>query len=279
MYRAWNDFMRGKRKRGDVNEFALNLADNHENLYIDLIQETYTHGAYEEYTICDPKKRVIHKASVRDRVVHRLLYNALYPYFETRFFHDSYSCRKEKGTHKARERFQQFVRQVSNNDTKPCVVLKFDIKKCFASIDLAVLKHLLTAHIVDMKLLKLLDVVIGSFEKGLPLGNLTSQLFVNIYLHEFDHFVKLKLKVRYYLRYADDIVVVHHDRTYLDGVYMQMNSFLSSHLLLTTHKVSIQTLTNGVDVLGEVFFPKYKRLRRSTERRIFLREKLINKKS
>ena len=89
LYRAWNDFVHGKRMRGDVNDFAISLADNIHDLYETLVGGTYVHGPYQEYTITDPKKRVIHKASVRDRVVHRLLYNALYPYFDKRFIHDS----------------------------------------------------------------------------------------------------------------------------------------------------------------------------------------------
>jgi retron-type reverse transcriptase len=190
LYRAWNDFMRGKRKREDVNEFASRLADNLYELYHDLTRGNYSHGSYEEYMICDPKKRIIHKASVRDRIVHRLIYNALYQYFDARFIFDSFSCRKRKGTHKARARFRHFANQVSKNYTKQCYVLKFDIKKCFASIDTDILKDILTTHISDEKLRGLVCAIIDSFSPGLPLGNLTSQLFINIYLHELDRYIK-----------------------------------------------------------------------------------------
>ena len=213
---AWNDFVRGKRKREDVNHFALYLSDNLFNLLHDLKNELYVHGEYEEYVICDPKKRTIHKASVRDRVVHRLLYNLLYPYFDRRYIHDSYSCRVGKGTHKAHKRFRSFVNSMSKNYTQSCYVLnyvlKFDIKKCFESIDTEILKQILRSHIEDSKILTLTEKIINSFGNGLPLGNLTSQLFINIYFHELDYYVKQACKIKCYLRYADDIVIVSNSK-------------------------------------------------------------------
>jgi RNA-directed DNA polymerase len=204
---SWNDFVSGKRKREDVNEFAVHVVDNLLDLFNDLKISTYFHGSYEEYVICDPKKRTIHKATVRDRVVHRLLYNALYNYFDKRYIHDSYSCRVGKGTHKAQARFRHFVNVVSKNYTKQCYLLKFDIKKCFESVDTEILKSILSWHVDDMRLKNLIFVIIDSFPKGLPLGNLTSQLFINIYLHELDWYCKQTLKCRDYLRYADDIMI------------------------------------------------------------------------
>ncbi|MCR4285389.1 MAG: reverse transcriptase/maturase family protein [Candidatus Kaiserbacteria bacterium] len=277
LYRAWNDFVRGKRHRQDVNAFALHLSDNLYDLYVELVSQKYVHGTYEEYTVYDPKKRVIHKASVRDRVVHRLLYNSLYPHFDKRFIHDSYSCRVGKGTHKARDRFRRFANQVSRNYTRPCSVLKFDIKKCFESINQEILKRLMREYIEDEHLNRLIEVVIDSFGKGLPLGNLTSQLFVNVYLHELDHYAKQTLKIPHYIRYADDVLVVHESSEFLREVFTEIDRFLSTLLLLHTHKTRIQSLYSGVDVLGEVFFEKYKRLRRSTERREKRRQLLIKK--
>jgi retron-type reverse transcriptase len=268
LYKAWNDFLRGKRKRSDVNEFASRIADNLGELYEELISATYVHGAYVEYMVCDPKKRIIHKASVRDRVVHRLLYNALYPYFDRRFIHDSYSCRNKKGTHKTRQRFRQCTNQVSENYTKQCYVLKFDIKKCFASIDLEVLKEILDVHIADERLQKLAFCIIDSFEQGLPLGNLTSQLFVNIYLHELDWYVKQLLDTRCYLRYADDIVIVDSSPEKLQTLMKVIETFVAQTLHLQVHKVQIRSVYAGVDVVGEIFFPKHKKLRRSTVQRM-----------
>lgn len=259
--------MKGKRGRSDVSEFAIHLANNLLEIVYDLQAGMYTHGIYEEYIICDPKKRVIHKARVRDRVVHRLVYNALYSYFDKRYIHDSYSCRIGKGTHKAYTRFRHFVSKVSKNYTKQCYVLKFDIKKCFESISTSILKQILARHIEDEKLLHLVYVVIDSFPKGLPLGNLTSQLFINIYLHELDWYVKHTLKCMYYLRYADDIIIASRDKESLEKLYSNMAFFLYEELHLITHKKVIRSIYSGIDVLGVVFFAPYGRLRRSTEKR------------
>lgn len=204
---------------------------------------------------------------MRDRVVHRLLYNALYNYFDKRYIHDSYSCRVGKGTHKAYERFRHFVNVVSKNYTKQCYILKFDIKKCFESIDAGILLKILTVHIQDIWLMNLVIAVIKSFPKGLPLGNLTSQLFINIYLHELDWHVKQTVSCKYYLRYADDIVIVSQDKEELEGLYKHLESFLKQDLHLTTHKKVVRSLYSGIDILGLVFFAKYERLRRRTERK------------
>lgn len=230
----------------------------------ELKSDSYTHGVYEEYVICDPKKRIIHKASVKDRVVHRLIYNSLYSYFDKRYIRDSYSCRIGKGTHKAQKRFSYFVNMVSKNYTKPCYILKFDIKKCFASIDTEILKKILDWHIKNVRLKNIVYKVIDSFEDGLPLGNLTSQLFINIYLHELDWYVKQTLKCKYYLRYADDIIIISHSKEELETTYNDLQLFLKQGLHLTTHKKVISSIYSGIDILGSVFFANYERLRRST---------------
>lgn len=255
-----------------MNEFAQHLSDNLFNLLDELKNDRYVHGTYEEYIICDPKKRIIHKASVRDRVVHRLIYNALYSYFDKRYIHDSYSCRMGKGTHKAQARFRYFVNVVSKNYTKQAWVLKFDIKKCFASIDTKILKNILTWHIEDIGLKNLIYKVIDSFESGLPLGNLTSQLFINIYLHELDFYCKHILKIKHYIRYADDVVIISDNKEELETIYNDVQLFLKQELKLATHKKVIRSIYPGIDILGLVFFAKYERLRRSTERRKKLRE-------
>jgi retron-type reverse transcriptase len=274
LLKAWNDFVCGKRKREDVNEFAQHLSDNLFDVLFELKNERYVHGQYDEYIICDPKKRIIHKANVKDRVVHRLIYNALYSYFDRRYIYDSYSCRIGKGTHKAQARFRGFVNIISKNYTKQCYVLKFDIKKCFASIDTEVLKNILAQHIEDDRLKNLIYIIIDSFEDGLPLGNLTSQLFINIYLHELDWYVKQIIKCKCYIRYADDIVIVSHDKEELQKIYVHLQLFLRQELCLTTHKKIISSIYSGVDILGSVFFAKYERLRRSTEKRKKLRDEL-----
>lgn len=271
---AWTEFLNGKRKREDVQRFGINLMANIIDLHISLKSRKYTHSPYQAFNISDPKPRNIHKASVRDRLLHHAIYRVLYPYFDKKFIHDSYSCRLDKGTHKAMERFRVFARKVSKNNTKQRFILKCDIKKFFASIDHSILLQILGKHIVDKDVIGLLGTIIRSFEttpgKGLPLGNLTSQLLVNIYMNEFDHFMKHKLKAKHYIRYADDFVVVSIYRYELENILKKMNQFLKEELKLELHpdKVFIKTLSSGVDFLGWVHFPKHRILRTVTKRRM-----------
>jgi retron-type reverse transcriptase len=272
---AWGEFGRGKRKRTDVQEFQLRLMDNILSLQSELASRCYTHGGYEHFVVTDPKRRDIHKASVRDRLVHHAVYRILYPYFDNKFISDSYSCRNNKGTHKAIAQFRKYAGSVSENNTKTCWVLKCDIKKFFASIDQTILLTILEQSIIDKDTLGLLRKVIGSFNSGtfgvgLPLGNLTSQLLVNIYMNEFDQYVKHVLKQKYYIRYADDFVIVSQDRTELLKTLSYMIVFLGQKLSLSLHpnKVSIVTFASGVDFLGWVHFLDNYVLRSMTRRRV-----------
>lgn len=275
---VWEVFSRDKKHKKDVSVFALNLFENLKVLEKELQEKTYKHGIYEHFIVNDPKKRDIHKASVKDRIVHHLLVKELYPYFDKKFIHDSYSCRVNKGTHKAIFRFESFSRKVSKNNTKTCWVLKCDIKKFFANIDHNILKEILAKQIQDKDTLNLLENIIGSFsarkdlaENGLPLGNLTSQLLVNVYMNEFDQYVKHILKVKYYIRYADDFVILDINKIELENFLSQISEFLKNNLKLTLHpdKVFIKTLASGVDFLGWVHFPYHRVLRTSTKRRMF----------
>ncbi|MDO8655814.1 MAG: hypothetical protein Q7K45_01120, partial [Nanoarchaeota archaeon] len=146
---TWEHFIRGKRKKKDVITFQLQLADNLILLYKELENRTYKHSGYSAFNISDPKPRNIHKALIRDRVIHHLIYKELYWYFHERFIFDSYSCRKYKGTHRALDRFKLFAGKVSKNHTRPCYVLKCDIKKFFASIDQEIMMQILNRHIKD----------------------------------------------------------------------------------------------------------------------------------
>lgn len=275
---AWRDFLRGKRHKRDVQEFQLHLMNNIFELHNDLRNHTYRHGGYQAFNICDPKPRSIHKASVRDRLLHHAIYRALYPFFDRTFIADSFSCRIGKGTHKALNRFREFGYGASRNNTRTCWVLKCDIKKFFASIDHGVLNQILRQYIPDRDPLWLLGEVIGSFSStrpgvGLPLGNLTSQLLVNIYMNEFDHFVKHRLKAKYYVRYADDFVILSGNREWLEKLIPRIQEFLQSHLKLSLHpdKVFIKTRTSGIDFLGWVHFPDHRVLRTTTKNRMIKR--------
>lgn len=175
-------------------------------------------------------------------------------------------------------RFRSFAYQVSKNRTKTCFVLKCDIRKFFATIHHTILLRILSRSIPDPGILWLLRQIIGSFnsgtvDKGLPLGNLTSQLFVNIYMDEFDGFVKHKLKVKHYIRYADDFVIFSQEKAWLEGLILVIQKFLIEQLKLSLHpdKVFIKTLSSGIDFLGWVHFPKHRILRTTTKRRMLSR--------
>jgi len=282
---AWRDFLKGKRKRKDVQEFQYQLLDNILHLHTDLRNKTYRHGGYEAFNIADPKPRNIHKATVRDRLLHHAIYRILYPFFDRTFIADSYSCRKSKGTHKALARFRSFGYKVSKNHTRTAWVLKCDIRKFFASIDHAVLLSILERYISDKHIRSLLENIVGSFEstgvgKGLPLGNLTSQLLVNIYMNEFDQFVKHQLKAKCYIRYADDFVFLSEDKQSLEMLLSRVEEFLREQLKLELHpdKVFIKTLASGVDFLGWVHFPDHRVLRTATKKRMFRNIKAVDGK-
>lgn len=275
LLRSFYIFKKGKKDKKDVAEFSMRLAENILVLHHDIMSGAYHHGGYEHFKIADPKPRDIHKASVRDRVVHHTIYRALYSYFDRKFIHDSYSCRIGKGVHKATKRFEAFAKKEGLNNTRTAWVLKGDIRKCFASVDHNILKGMLGKELQCARMVALLDEVIDSFSageegKGIPLGNLTSQLFINIYLNEFDQYMKRVLKTKYYIRYADDFVVLSHDKNLLVGMVPLIEQFLVEHLHLILHpdKLFIRTVSSGVDFLGWVHFLNSHVLRTVTKKRM-----------
>jgi len=275
LLQAWREFIRQKSSKKDVQEYYRNFMDNILELHQDLIQHTYNHGPYQAFRINDPKPRQIHKSLVRDRLLHHAIHRILYPFFDSTFVADSFSCRIGKGSHKALNRFKKFGYKVSANNTKTCWVLKCDIKKFFENINHEILLSIFKEYISDNNVIWLLERVVYSFSsapgRGLPLGNLTSQLFVNIYMNEFDQFIKHKLKTKYYIRYADDFVIMSQDKSWLEELLPKMSNFLTDKLMLGLHpdKVFIKTLASGVDFLGWVHFSNHRVLRTSTQRRMF----------
>lgn len=276
VFKAWEEFSKGKRGKADVALFERNLEDNLFILYESLKNKTYKHGAYKAFYIRDPKIRHIHKACVQDRVVHHLTSKVLEKIFEPTFYAHSYSCRKNKGTHKGIEAFIKLARKVSRNNTSPLYVLKCDIKKFFASVDHGVLLKILNQSIKDEDFIWLLNEIILSFKtegiaKGMPIGNLTSQLFANIYMNPLDQYMKHELKTEHFIRYADDFVVLSQDKKYLEDLIPIIKAFLEKKLKLTLHpnKVVIGNYYLGVDFLGYVIFPNFVVPRTKTKRRMF----------
>ena len=274
---AWQEFIRGKRNKKDVQSFMLRLGDELVELHDDLVNGRYVHGPYAHFRINDPKPREIHKATVRDRLLHHAIHRKLYPYFSELFISDSFSCQKGKGMHRALGRFETLARKVSRNNTRTCWILKCDIRKFFANVDHEILMDILGRRIADRRLFTLLEDIILSFTaspgKGIPLGNLTSQLFANVYLNELDQYVKQDLRMKRYIRYADDFVFISHDRDELLRCLSEVAIFLPRLLRLDLHpdKVFIKTLAAGVDFLGWIHFPHHRVLRTKTKRRMLRR--------
>lgn len=280
IFQAWDEFIKGKKKKEDVMEFGRFLEDNLFSLQESLEKKTYRHGGYKSFYVRDPKVRHIAKACVRDRVVHHLTTKMLEEIFDPTFYPHSYSCRKNKGTHRAVEEFVRMARQASNNNTSSCFVLKCDIKKFFATVDHNVLIKTLEERIQDKEFLWLLDEIISSFRseytvelfspKGMPIGNLTSQLFANIYLNSLDIFMKKDLKLKYYIRYADDFVILSNNQEYLNELLPKIEDFIGKNLKMSLHpnKIELCNYYLGIDFLGYLVFPNFIIPRTKTKRRI-----------
>jgi len=279
LIKAWREFKKGKIKKKDIQLFDFYLEENIFSLHEDLQNKKYINEPYTAFYVYDPKRRHIHKAQVRDRVVHQAVYRVLYKIYDKNFIHDSYSCRLEKGTHKGVKRLEEYICKESQNYSRNVWILKCDISKFFDSIDHNILKRILFEKSLDNDTKWLIEQIIKSFEKlpdkGLPLGNVTSQLFSNIYLNKFDQFVKHKLKAKYYIRYCDDFVIISKDKKYLELLLIQIADFLKYELNLSLHprKVEIRKSSQGIDFLGYVVLPHYKILRTNTKKRILRRIK------
>lgn len=281
LFLAWREFKKGKRKRLDVQGFEFNLEDNLFQLHRELKDQTYWHGSYTPFYVTDPKLRYIHKATVRDRVLHQAVFRVLYPLFDESFIFDSYSCRVGKGTHRAVTRLESFCRQLSQNNSKTIYALKCDIRKFFDSVNQDTLIGLISRKIGDADVIRLVEKIVRSFLQGLPLGNVTSQLFANIYLNRLDQFIKHKLKERYYIRYCDDFVILGDSLQYLLDLSERINHFLNNNLELSLHpgKIIIRKHRQGIDFLGYVVLPNHRVLRTRTKRRLLRRVDGRNKNS
>ncbi|MCX6720660.1 MAG: reverse transcriptase/maturase family protein [Candidatus Staskawiczbacteria bacterium] len=299
LFSSWDKFKSDKQKKRDVLKFEWNLEENIFQLHRDLESGKYKHGAYSSFYLRDPKQRHVHKAEVKDRILHHAVFKVLNPIFEPTFISNSFSCQTGKGTHKGISTLDKTLRQISSNNFKPCFALKCDVKKFFDTVDHSILLSIIRKRIKDATTIRLLEKIINSFsseysnifyQKGLPIGNLTSQLFANIYLNEFDQFIKHKLKVKNYVRYTDDFVIISNDKTYLENLIASISSFLSDKLSLKLHpkKVSICKFRQGIDFLGYIVLPHYRLLRTKTKNRIIkklknrveeYKNKIIDKKS
>lgn len=273
-----------KRKRGTINalKFELNAEANLLDLSIELQDKSYQPSRCVCFVVEKPKLREIIAADFRDRVVHHVLIERLNKIFEPIFIHDSYACRVNKGTHVAVDRLNGFIHSLRGK-AKPAYYLQLDIKSFFINIDKNILYGLIRKKVQDKELLWLTREIIfytpaGSYlvtgnyglmeklpehksliktqdkTKGLPIGNLTSQFFANVYLNELDQYVKHELKCKYYLRYCDDFILLDTDKDKLGKWKEQIQQFLQDELLLelNQHYGAIKPVANGIDYLGYV---------------------------
>lgn len=285
---------RKARKRKTLKEcviiFESNLRENLLQLKSELETFTYKPKPIKTFIIKDPKTRKIGASDFRDRVVHHALCNVIAPIFEREFIYDSFANRKGKGVHAAIKRFEKFLGQVyyrqrrgGGNQKSGCTeigayALKADIRHYFDTVDHAVLLSAIRRRIRDAGVIWLIEVILKNHkthipEKGMPLGNLTSQSFANVYLHELDLFVKHGLKAKYYLRYVDDFVILHRDKSILQKWENGINRFLNERLKIELHpeKSRIIPLKNGITLLGFRVFPRYRLLKKSNALRIWKR--------
>ena len=274
IFAAWREFQKGKMGKQDVLIFSEHFEEHLLALHADLMNGRYKHGPYTRFLIQDPKLRNIAKASVRDRVLHHAICRVITPSFDKAFVFDTYSSRKSKGVHRAIERLERLAWRLSRNNTRTVWTLKCDIRKFFESVGHDRLLELCARRINDDCVMALLKNILNSFEaeprKSIPLGNLTSQLFANIYLDRLDQYVKRDLRLKNYLRYTDDFILLSRDRKELERVSPLIRGFLLNDLDLDLHsaKVSFRRWHQGVDFLGYVHFPFHRVLRTKTKKRM-----------
>ena len=256
-------------------DFELHLEDNLFCLYEDLYNCAYEHSSYKYFQIFDNKKRDIYKAEVRDRVVHQIIYDYLLFLFEPEFISDSYASRIGKGQYRAINAFCYFIKLAYNNH-KSCFVLKCDVRKYFDSIDQKVLFDLIKEKVVCEKTIEIIKKIIFSYVssgpgKGVPLGNITSQIFANIYLNALDKYVKKELGCRFYVRYNDDFVIVSEFREELEKIRTKIIFFVKEKLLLDIplEKTSIRKIAWSVDFLGFTILPEAILLRNKTKNKMY----------
>ncbi|WPZ18931.1 reverse transcriptase domain-containing protein [Geobacillus subterraneus] len=296
LYNAYLNARKNKRFRGDVLEFSHNLEENLIQIQNELIYKTYKVGRYREFYVYDPKKRLVMALPFKDRVVQWAIYRVLEPVFDRQFIYDSYACRKGKGVQKAADRLQYWLRKLDRGRKNP-YYLKLDISKYFYRIDHDVLMGILRRKVKDQDVLWLLEKIVRSedtkfgiplgdhdFEQeridgvGMPIGNLTSQLFANLYLNELDQYAKHELHLHYYIRYMDDVIVLHESKQELRKVLEEIDIFLRSELRLQlNNKTAIRPIRQGIEFVGYRIWPTHRKLKKKTAKKMKRRLKYLKR--
>ncbi|MFH1637719.1 MAG: reverse transcriptase domain-containing protein [Candidatus Woesearchaeota archaeon] len=254
---AFNNARKHKTLKPYIINFEKNLKENLLKLQLGLLFHIYGPQPLTTFVIQDPKTRKISRSDFRDRIVHHALCNVIEPIFNKSFIFDSYANRIGKGCLKAIKRFGSFKRKVSRNKNRKCFVLKADIRHYFETVNHNILLYLIKKKIKDKNVLWLIKIILSNYNSkkegvGMPLGNLTSQFFANLYLNELDQYVKHKLKIKYYIRYVDDFVILHTSKDVLEEYKREINNFLKRNLELELHpdKSKVLPLEAGISFLG-----------------------------
>ena len=259
LYRAYLASRRSKRGTREVIQFEMNVGPNLCQLQEELRNQTYRLSGYYHFTIHDPKVREIYALHYRDRILqHSLCDNVLAPYFENHLIYDNAACRTGKGTLFAINRLNGFMHDHFRQHGTDGYFLKCDIRKFFDSIDHQILQQRLAAIVDDPRTLQLLFHIIDSYKvspgKGIPMGNQTSQWFALFYLDPLDRLVKEKLRIKYYTRYMDDCILVHHSKDALHQALSQMRELVESLGLSFNEKTQVFPIVHGVEYLGWRFY-------------------------
>jgi retron-type reverse transcriptase len=284
---AYRSARKHKTKKEYVIEFESNLRENLLQLQKELKNETYMPKPLRTFILRDPKTRKISKSAFRDRIVHHAIHQVIEPIFDKIFIYDSCANRKGKGNLFALKRFFKFKKEVSKNgkalsdspkDNNYIIgyCLKSDIKHYFQEVNQDILINILRRKIKDEKTINLINKILKNYsdkEKGMPLGNLTSQFFANVYLNELDYFVKHKLKANYYIRYVDDFVILHNSKEQLEKWKKEIDNFLKENLKIELHpeKSRIIPLSRGVDFVGFRNFYYYRLLRKRNVKKMLIK--------
>lgn len=225
----------------------------------DLINQEYKVSKYSVFTIFDKKERIIYSLPLRDKIIQHAILQIISPIFIRCFISQTYSCIPKRGVHKALKAVKLGLK---DKNLKYC--LKIDIKKYYPSINISILKYFLRRKFKDRKLLSLLDSIIDSHIQGIPIGSYISQIFGNFYLTYFDHWVKETLKIKYYYKYMDDIIILHNSKDYLHYIKDEIESYLYNVLDLKFSKWQIFPINSrGVNFVGYVIYPTHIKIRKT----------------
>ena len=271
---AYNLAKAGKRFRPEVLKFEREREVNLLKAVDDLKNITYSPGSYFVFKVWEPKERVIMALPFYDRVIQHMIVNKIRPIFESRMIQQSYACREGKGIHAASAKLAAWLYDLQVVKKKKIYALSGDIHHYFESVDQEILKKEIRRYIGDEKLLKILDDIIEhngiwSEGKGIPVGNLTSQLFANVYLNILDQYVKHQLKEHYYIRYMDNFIILQEDIGRLREDMKKIADFVSKRLKLQLNEKScIIAAKNGVDFVGYRHFPGFTIMRKNATRKI-----------